>query len=55
MDTLEGRVWGQRMPKDRLTLQIILVFTLASKHLFRVMQLSLFMKPKTLSQVPLNQ
>jgi hypothetical protein len=29
MDTPEGRVWGERRPKERVTLQIILVFTLA--------------------------
>jgi hypothetical protein len=29
MDTPEGRVWGERRPKDRVTLQIISVFTLA--------------------------
>jgi len=28
MDTPERRVWGERRPKDRVTLQIILVFTL---------------------------
>ncbi len=27
MDTLERRVWGERRPKDRVTLQIILVLT----------------------------
>ncbi len=29
MDASEGRVWGERRPKDSVTLQIILVFTLA--------------------------
>jgi hypothetical protein len=29
MDTLERRVWGERRPKDKVTLQMILVFTLA--------------------------
>jgi len=28
MDTPERRIWGERRPKDRVTLQIILVFTL---------------------------
>jgi hypothetical protein len=28
MDTPERRVWGERRPKDRVSLQIILVFTL---------------------------
>jgi hypothetical protein len=28
MDAPERRVWGERRPKDRVTLQIILVFTL---------------------------
>jgi hypothetical protein len=27
MDTLERRVWGEKRPKYRVTLQIILVFT----------------------------
>ncbi len=27
VDTPERRVWGERRPKDRVTLQIILVFT----------------------------
>jgi len=29
MDTLERRVWGERRPKAKATLQIILIFTLA--------------------------
>jgi hypothetical protein len=28
MDTLERRVWGERRPKGRVTLQIILIFAL---------------------------
>jgi hypothetical protein len=28
IDTPERRVWGERRPKGRVTLQIILVFTL---------------------------
>jgi hypothetical protein len=28
MDTLEKKVWGVRRPKDKVILQIILVFTL---------------------------
>jgi hypothetical protein len=28
MDTPERRVWGERRPKDRVTLQIVLVFML---------------------------
>jgi len=28
MDTHERKVWGERRPKDMVTLQIILVFTL---------------------------
>jgi len=28
MDTPERRVWGEGRPKDRVSLQIILVFTL---------------------------
>ncbi len=29
MNAPERRVWGERRPKDMMTLQIILVFTLA--------------------------
>jgi hypothetical protein len=29
MDTPDRRVWGERRPKDRVTLQIILVFRLS--------------------------
>ncbi len=28
MDTLKRRVWGERRPKDKVILQVILVFTL---------------------------
>jgi hypothetical protein len=28
MDTFKRRVWAKRMPKDKVTLQIILIFTL---------------------------
>ncbi len=31
MDILERRVWGERRPKNKVTLQIILVFTLTLK------------------------
>jgi hypothetical protein len=34
MDTPEGRVSGERRPKDRMTLQIILVFTLTPPKTF---------------------
>jgi hypothetical protein len=34
MDTPERRVWGERRPKDRVTLQIILVFTLTCPKTF---------------------
>jgi hypothetical protein len=38
MDTPERRVWGERRPKDRVTLQIIFVFTLTPlKHLLGAM------------------
>jgi len=33
MDTLERRVWGEKKPKYRVTLQIILVFTLTRPRL----------------------
>jgi len=32
MDTLERRVRGERRPKDRLALQIILIFTSITTH-----------------------
>jgi hypothetical protein len=32
VDTPERRVWGERRPKDRVTLQIILVFTFSLTH-----------------------
>ncbi len=34
MDTPGRRVWGERRPKDRVTLQIILVFTLIHPKTF---------------------
>jgi hypothetical protein len=34
MDTPERMVWGERRPKDRATLQIILVFTLTHPKTF---------------------
>jgi hypothetical protein len=34
MDTPERRVWGERRPKDRVTLQIILVLTLTHPKTF---------------------
>jgi len=34
MDTHERRVWGERRPKDRVTLEIILVFTLTCLKTF---------------------
>jgi len=34
MDIPERRVWGERRPKDRVTLQIILVFTLTHPKTF---------------------
>jgi hypothetical protein len=32
MDTLERKVWNERRPKDRVSLQIILVFTVTLTH-----------------------
>jgi hypothetical protein len=32
MDIFERRVWGERRPKDRVTLKIILVFTFTFIH-----------------------
>jgi len=34
MDTPERRVWGEWRPKDRVTLRIILVFTLTHPKTF---------------------
>jgi hypothetical protein len=34
MDTSERKVWGERRPKDKVTLQIILVFTLTCRKTF---------------------
>jgi hypothetical protein len=34
MDTPERRVWGERRPKDRVTLQIVLVLTLTHSKTF---------------------
>jgi hypothetical protein len=36
MDTPERRVWGERRPKDRVTLQIILVFKKKYIHCNRI-------------------
>jgi hypothetical protein len=33
-DIPERRVWGERRPKDRMTLQIVLVFTLTGPKTF---------------------
>ncbi len=33
-DTLERRVWGERRPKDKVTLQIFFVFTLTHLKTF---------------------
>jgi hypothetical protein len=34
MDTLERKFWGERRPKDRVILQIILVFTFTCPKTF---------------------
>jgi len=34
MDTLERRVWDEKRPKDKVTLQIILIFTLRCPKTF---------------------
>ncbi len=44
MDTPERRVSGERRPKDRMTLQIILVFTLTPPKTFTRGHVSLFDK-----------
>jgi hypothetical protein len=40
----QRRVWGERRPKDRLTLQIILVFTLTCLETFTCGRVSVFDK-----------
>ncbi len=42
MDTLERRVWGEKKPKYRVTLQIILVFTLTQPCLDLLGRVSVF-------------
>jgi len=42
MDTLERRIWGQKKPKYRVTLQIILVFTLTRPCLDLLGRVSVF-------------
>jgi hypothetical protein len=44
MDTPERRVWGEWRPKDRVTLQIILVFTLTRPKTFTQGCVSVFDK-----------
>jgi len=49
MDTPERRVWGERRPKDRVTLQVILVFTLKCPQTFTWGYVSVFEKYFTLA------
>jgi hypothetical protein len=44
MDTPERRVWGERRPKDRVTLQIILVLTFTRPKSFTQGGVSVFDK-----------
>jgi hypothetical protein len=44
MDTPERRVWGVRRPKDKVTLQIILVITLTCPKTFTQGRVSVFEK-----------
>jgi hypothetical protein len=44
MDTLERRVWGERRPKKRVTLQVLLVFTLTRPKTFTLGHVSVFDK-----------
>jgi hypothetical protein len=44
MDTLEKRVWGERRPKDKVTLQIFFVFTLTHLKTFTWGHVSVFDK-----------
>jgi hypothetical protein len=44
MDTLKRRVWGERRPKEKVTLQIIIVFTLTCPKTFTQGRVSVFEK-----------
>jgi hypothetical protein len=44
MDTLERRVWGEKRPKYKVTLQIILVFTLTQPKTFTHGRVNVFEK-----------
>jgi hypothetical protein len=44
VDTPERKVWGERRPKDRATLQIILVFTVTRPQTFAQGHVSIFDK-----------
>ncbi len=44
MDISQRRVWGEGRPKDRVTLQIILVFTLTHHKTFTWGRVSVFDK-----------
>jgi hypothetical protein len=44
MDTPERRVWGEKRPKYKVTLQIILVFTLTRPKTFTHGRVSVFEK-----------
>jgi hypothetical protein len=44
MDIHQRRVWGEGRPKDRVTLQIILVFTLTHPKIFTRGRVSVFDK-----------
>jgi hypothetical protein len=44
MDTTERRVWGERRLKDRVTLRIILIFTLTHPKTFTQGHVSVFDK-----------
>jgi len=49
MHTPERRVWGEWRPKDRVTLRIILVFTLTHPKTFSEGRVSVFDKYFTLA------
>jgi hypothetical protein len=44
MDTFKRRVWAKRMPKGKVTLQIILIFTLTCPKTFTQDHVSVFDK-----------
>jgi hypothetical protein len=55
MDTPERRVWGERRPRDKVTLQIILVFTFIHPKTFTRGHASVFDKYLHWPRVSVNK